>query len=95
MEKVRLFANTNRNIAHTDEVERALGDLAFQILEKARTRLSRHRKTGSARITQTKGTVDHFVNLVDEEGGAIAMEVGWHTKDGTFVPGLRILRGSL
>ena len=93
MEKVRLFANVNRNIAHTDEVERALGDLAFEIVEKARTRLSRHRKTGSHKITQTKGTVDHFVNLVGE--GAVPIEVGWHTEDGTFIPGMRILRGDL
>lgn len=94
MEKIRLFKGLERTIAHSDEVEGILGDHAFLVLGRARANLARHADArGRNKVTQTKGKVDHFVNL---EGPApLATENGWHTKDGGFVRGLNILKGAI
>lgn len=93
MEKIRLFKSLERTVAHSDEVEGILGDFAFVILGRARANLARHHKTGSHKVTQDKGKVDHFVNL--EGPAALAVEDGWHKKDGGFVKGLHILKGAI
>jgi hypothetical protein len=93
MDKIRLFKNLERTIAHTDDVEGILGDFAFEILGRARANLARHHKHGTHRVTQDKGTVDHFVNL--EGPAALSVENGWHKKDGGFVKGLDILKGAI
>jgi hypothetical protein len=93
MDKIKLFKGLERTIAHSDEVESILGDEAYLILGRARANLARHHKTGSHRVTQDKGTVDHFVNL--EGPGALAVENGWHKRDGGFVRGLDILKGAI
>jgi len=94
MENIVLYRRLERNIAHTDEVEAALGDHAFVILAQARSILAGHRKTGEHKVTQTKGNVDHFVNL--EGPAALSVEEGWHNeRTGTFVRGLDILKGAL
>lgn len=99
MEKVRLYSGLERIIAHSDEVEGILGDFSYDILLRARARLSRHTKSGAHRVTQTKGKVDHFVNL--EGPAAMSLEVG-HWVEGAFegdepkfVEGLWILRDSI
>jgi len=93
MEKVRLFRGLERTIAHSDEVEGILGDFTFEILGRARANLARHHKTGSHRVTQDKGRVDHFVHL--EGPYSLAVENGWHKRDGSFVRGLDILKGAI
>lgn len=93
MEKIRLYKSLEKVIAHSDEVEAILGDHAFVILGKARAKLAGHHKEGRHKVTQTKGRVDHFVNL--EGPSSLAVENGWHTKDGGFVRGLDILKGSI
>lgn len=95
MEKIRLYANLERTIAHSEELEAQIGDITFDRLTvPSRARLARHRKTGNHRITQTKGTVDHFVNLEGE--AAMAVEVGHHNKrTGEFVPGIHVLGTTL
>lgn len=93
MEKIRLFQGLERTIAHSDDVEGILGDFTFEILGRARANLARHHKTGSHKVTQDKGRVDHFVNL--EGSGALAVENGWHAKDGSMVRGLDILKGAI
>lgn len=93
MEKIRLYRRLEYTIAHSDDVEGILGDFAFEITGRARANLVRHYKTGSHRVTQDKGRVDHFVNL--EGPGALAVENGWHKKDGGFVRGLDILKGAI
>lgn len=90
MLNVKLYARLERVIAHTDEVERALGDIAFGITQKARSNLARHRKTGTHKITQTKGKVDHFVNLVGE--AALSVENG-HFTDPVATGEFRFIRG--
>lgn len=94
MEKIRLYKGLERTIAHSDEVERILGDAAYLILIRARARLTAHADArGRNKITQSKGSVDHFVNL---EGPApLATENGWHTNNGGFVRGLNILKGAI
>lgn len=94
MEKIRLYKTLERTIAHTDDVEGILGDFAFEILGRARANLARHSDArGRNKVTQSKGRVDHFVNL---EGPApLATENGWHTSDGGFVKGLNILKGAI
>jgi hypothetical protein len=100
MEKVRLFSNLERTIAHTDELEGQLGDHAYTIMIRARGNLSRHRKSGEHRITQTKGKVDHYVNL--EGPAAMSIEEGHflggfyaNTESIRFVEGLHILRNAI
>lgn len=93
--KVRLRAERtiNRNASHHPDVEAHLGDVAFGILERARAKLEEHRKTGAHKVTQTKGKVDHYVNL--EGPSAPAIEDGHFAPNGRWVPGLRILRDSM
>jgi hypothetical protein len=93
MEKIRLYKSLERVIAHSDEVEGILGDFAFEILGRARGNLARHHKQGTHKVTQDKGRVDHFVNL--EGPASLAVENGWHKKDGGFVRGLDILKGAI
>jgi len=93
MENIKIYSNLERVLAHSVEMERILGDEAFKLTLKARSRLAAHHKTGNHKITQNKGRVDHFVNL---EGRApLSVEKGWHDKQGEFHPGLHILRGSI
>jgi hypothetical protein len=100
MEKIRLYANLERTIAHTDELEAQLGDFAYTILIRARGNLARHHRRGEHRVTQTKGKVDHFVNL---EGPApMSVEEGHflggfyaNTESIRFVEGLHILRDAI
>jgi hypothetical protein len=91
MQDIRIFPNAERIIAHSSEVEEQLGDITFEkITVPARTKLARHRKTGDHHITQTKGSVDHFVNL--EGSAAMAVELGHHNiRNGEFVPGIHVL----
>jgi hypothetical protein len=93
MEKVTLFKSLERTIAHSDEVDGILGDFGFEILGRARANLARHHKQGTHKVTQDKGRVDHFVNL--EGPAALAVENGWHKKDGEFVRGLNIVKGAI
>lgn len=99
MEKVKIFANLEKEIAHSVETESILGDEAFQILGRARANLAKHKKTGEHRITQTKGKVDHFVNL--EGPAALSVEEGhfvggqYKGDEPKFVDGLHILRDAV
>lgn len=93
MEKIRLYKNLERTVAHLPETEGHLGDHAFVILGKARAKLAVHHKTGSHKVTQSKGSVDHYVTL--EGPASLSVENGWHTKGGHFVRGLDILKGSI
>lgn len=100
MEKVRLYKGLERIIAHSDEVEGILGDAAYAITIRARSRLARHRRTGTHKIVQTKGRVDHYVNL--EGPAAISIEEGHflsgfyaNTESIRFIDGLHILRDSI
>lgn len=99
MEKVRVFPTAVWDVAHSSEVEAILGDEAYQILVRARGNLAKHKKTGQHRITQTKGQVDHFVNL--EGPSALSVEEG-HFVGGSYkgdepkyVSGLHILRDAI
>lgn len=91
MEKIRIFANAERTVAHLDELTAQIGDIAFeQLTVPARAKLARHRKSGDHKITQTQGRVDHFVNL--EGPAALPVEVGHHNvRTGEFTPGIHVL----
>lgn len=95
MHNIRINRNAERVIARSDEIEEQIGDITFERLTvPARTRLASHRETGDHRITQTKGAVDHFVNLEGE--AALAVEVGHHQRgSGEFVPGIHVLGRTL
>lgn len=94
MHNIRLYARLERVIAHSDEVEGLLGDAAYLILQRSRSRLAAHRRDGDHKVTQSKGRVDHFVNL--EGPAALSVENGFHhAKTGEFVRGLNILKGSI
>jgi hypothetical protein len=93
MHKIRLFTHLERTVARGEECQAALYRQARVMQSVAQARLSRHRKTGQHRIFLSKGRIDHFVNLAGP--AAMAIEEGHHAPDGTFVRGLRILRGML
>jgi hypothetical protein len=81
MEKIRLQKSLERTIAHTDELESQLGDIAYGITVRARANLAAHRNTGEHKVTQTKGRVDHYVNLVGP--AALSIEEG-HVVSGFY-----------
>lgn len=90
----KLYANLERTIAHSDEVERILGDHAFDKLLIARARLARHKHLGEHRVTQTHGGVDFYINL--EGPAAVSVEEGHHNHwDGSWVEGLHIVKGAI
>lgn len=100
MERVRLYKGLERTVAHSDDVEGILGDYAYQILVRARGNLSAHRKTGSHKVTQTKGRVDHYVNL--EGPASMSLEEGHfvggfyeNTESIKYVDGLHVLRNAM
>lgn len=99
MERVKLYTRLERVIANSEAVEGILGDETFEILNKARANLARHKKTGSHKVTQTKGKVDHYVNL--EGPAALSLEEGHFVKgayestEPTYVPGLNILKDAI
>lgn len=96
MERVRIYAGLERVVARSDDVDAMLGDEAFQILNKARANLARHRRDGDHKVTQTKGRVDHYVNL--EGPAALSIEEGHFVggaNEPTYVPGLNILKNAL
>lgn len=97
MEKVKLYANLERTIAHSERVATVLQEAAFKILFEAEARLQAHRKTGRLKLHRTVGLVDNFVNLEAAVEGAdpLAAELGWHTENGTFVRGLHILKDAI
>ena len=88
MKRVKLFANLESVIAHSSEVEAILGDHAFEILSRGRANLAAHTKTGQHKVTQTKGKVDHYVNL--EGPAAVSVELGHFDKHGNWVRGIGI-----
>lgn len=93
MEKIDLYSRLESTVAHSDELEREMGDETFKIFTKANANLARHRRTGNHRITQTKGKVDHFVNL--EGDASLAVEEGWFADNGRWVEGLHVLRDAI
>ena len=96
IENINLYKRLEATIAHSDEVESILGDEAFKVTAAARGKLAGHRKTGEHRVTQTKGRVDHFVNL--EGPSALSVEEGHWVGNGVdkrWVEGLHVLRDSI
>lgn len=97
MENIKLYANLEYQIAHSEEVEADLGDRAFRVALAARARLASHTRTGATHVTQTKGKVDHYVNLESTSPEvSMSIEEGHVNKrTGQMVDGLHILRDSL
>lgn len=102
MEKIRLRANLERVIAHTEELEAQMGDITYGITIRARANLAKHRRSGEHKVTQTKGQVDHYVNLIGP--AALSLEEGHFVKgfyhgpgrgEWKFVQGLHILRDAI
>lgn len=62
---------------------------AENVAAHARRELAAHRDTGASKITVTRGKIDSFANLDDENAGAI--EWGDLHPDGRPIPGLHIM----
>lgn len=94
MKNVKILANLEKTVSRDPDLEGQLGDLTFEVTTKARANLARHRKTGEHQITQTKGRVDHYVNL---EGPApLSVEEGHHNaRTGEWVEGLHVLKDAI
>lgn len=90
MENIKIYANLEKVVARSADVDTALRRQASVIASVAQAELARHRRTGEHHIERTKGLVDHYVNLV----GPVAMSVeeGHFAEDGSFVDGLHIMR---
>ena len=87
----------NTTVSHLPGVRDAVHDKAVQIAGKAEQRLSLHRKPDddtSSEVTVTQGTVDSFINLEDDGGGAIGIEFGYRAENGKIVHGLHIITGA-
>jgi|SRR5882757_6075811 len=96
MENIQLSSRLEKIIASSNEVEGLLGDEAFQIAGRARANLAPHRKHSDHRITQTKGKIDHFVNL--EGPAALSVEEGHFSNSNSeivYVEGLHVLRDAI
>lgn len=90
----------NKTIAHLPGVIGAVSTKAEEGAVRAKAVLAGHRHAGHAKITVTHGTVDSFVNLVDEsppsEGGpaAAAIEFGRLKGDRGVTQGVRAISGA-
>ncbi|ATY11569.1 hypothetical protein CU254_14710 [Amycolatopsis sp. AA4] len=95
--KHKTLPNLERVVAHSAEVEQVLGDEAYGVLVAARGNLARHHRTGKTRVTQTKGRVDHYVNLdAGSLEASLSIEEGHvNARTGEWVEGLHILRDAL
>ena len=96
---VRLYSWTaiNTIVSHLDGVINSVHDNATKIAAKAEQRLSIHRKPDddtSSTVTVTQGTVDSFINLDDDGGGAAGIEFGYRAENGRIVHGLHIITGA-
>lgn len=65
---------------------------AAKIADRAKGLLAPHDHPGGAKITTSRGGIDYFANLDDEDGDAGAIEAGGVRPDGSYQPGLHIMR---
>lgn len=94
MHNVKLYPRLESIVAHSDELEEQMGDITFALTLAARGLFAKHHKTGEHRITQTKGRVDHFVNLEGE--AAVSVELGhYNARTKTFTPGIHVLEAAV
>lgn len=90
----------NTVVAHLPGVIGSVSAKADEGAARAKAILARHRHAGHAKITVTHGTVDSFVNLVDEsgpeEGGpaAAAIEFGRSGGPRGATQGVRAISGA-
>ena len=87
----------NRTVSHLPGVRAAVYGEAVKIAAKAEQRLSAHRKPDddtSSSVDVSRGTVDSFVNLDDDGGGAMGIEFGYRAENGRIVHGLHIVTGA-
>lgn len=101
------YARTGRGqvgeiAARSAPSQHGLKKIADRIGDRAASHLDTRAvyRTGDSHITVTQGDLDYYVNLVDPEGGAAAIEFGWsqiHKQSGTEygADGLGILRDAL
>ena len=87
----------NTIVARLPGVVDAVHDNANAIAKKAEGRLMAHRYPGdytTSSVDVSQGTVDSFINLDDNGGGAMAIEFGYRADNGTIVHGLHIVTGA-
>jgi hypothetical protein len=87
----------NTTVARLPGVREAVFESANKIAAKAEQRLSAHRKPDddtSSSIDVSRGTVDSFINLDDDGGGAMGIEFGYRAENGKIVHGLHIITGA-
>ena len=91
------WSDVNRTVARLPGVRTAVFEEANKIAAKAEQRLSAHRKPDddtSSSIDVSRGTVDSFINLDDDGGGAMGIEFGYRAENGRIVHGLHIVTGA-
>jgi hypothetical protein len=81
-------------LAHDPETVAAVRQIRDDWADRARGKLAAHRDVGAAKIETSDGTVNAYVDLVDE--AAESIEFGhWTTGDEpTWVEGLHIIGGT-
>jgi len=93
----------NALISHLEGVKGAVYEQATEVRGKAEAKLARHRDTGRAKVTLTRGQVDSFVNLDDPAALSIefghAQEIEWQENGDSsievrWVDGLHIITGA-
>jgi len=90
MENVRVYKNLNRTIARHVDTQAALEAVQAERAARAEARLAQHRKTGTHRVTTSRGQVDRFVSL--EGPAALSLDVGFHhARSGEWVEGIHAI----
>jgi hypothetical protein len=89
-----------KRLAHSAPIKKAVRAERDEIAARARANLAAHRDLGNARIETSNGDVDAYVELVDDNNGAAAIEYGhWTVPKPPFAPvwveGLHILGKAL
>ena len=97
MAKVSLISEKAMNNLLKDlpPVQRAVESEADDYASVARSYLASYVREGQSSIEVDHSGVDSEVSLVDPEGGALAIEFGWTTPEGKFVPGHYIVSWGL
>lgn len=91
------WSDVNRTVARLPGVKAAVYEEAVKIATKAEQRLSLHHRPDddtSSSVDVSRGTVDSFINLNDDGGGAMGIEFGYRAENGRIVHGLHIVTGA-
>lgn len=81
-----------KTVAQLAGVRAELRTEAQAIAGRAKALFAEHDQPGGAKVTTSRGGIDYFANLDDEDGNAGAIESGGVMPNGEYQPGLHVMR---